>query len=213
MGFTDRIKSALKEKGVVSEKDVGKYLSNIEIGANRMKSIIQHFREFSRTTEHSLESVNVNDTIDSSFLLFNEQLKLRDIEIKKELSENQIFVKGDKNRLEQVFVNLISNAKDAFDNKMSEESKTIFVRTMRKEKSIVVEFQDNGSGVANEDKDKIFDPFFTTKEVGKGTGLGLSIAHGIVAEHGGSISLSSQFNKGSVVTVTLPDTSLGELVN
>ena len=111
-------------------------------------------------------------------------------------------VKGLANELEQVFTNLILNAKDAV--KAAKDIGTIEIETFERNGSVCAQVKDDGIGIPKEHLSKIFDPFFTTKDVGKGTGLGLSIIYGIIEKHGGKIEVSSSEGKGSTFTVTLP---------
>ena len=106
------------------------------------------------------------------------------------------------NRLEQVFVNLLTNARDAFDD-IDRKDKEISVSTHVVNKSVIIEFKDNAGGIDEDKLKKIFQPFFTIKEVGKGTGLGLSISHGIIKEHNGEISCSSQKGKGTIFKIVI----------
>ncbi len=111
---------------------------------------------------------------------------------------------GDFTRLEQVFVNILANARDALSgDNGGPKGGTLTVKSSVENNSIIITFQDDGPGIEKENLDRIFDPFFTTKEVGKGTGLGLSITHGIIKEHGGHIGAESD-EKGTCFTITLP---------
>jgi two-component system NtrC family sensor kinase len=110
---------------------------------------------------------------------------------------------ADPYQLQQVFINLINNARDAL---AGQHKGALAIRTCRKDDAIVIEFEDNGPGIPEELINKIFDPFFTTKETGKGTGLGLSMVYGIIKEHGGTISVESKPDKGAKFVVMLPIT-------
>ncbi len=116
---------------------------------------------------------------------------------------------ADPYQLQQVFINLINNARDAL---AAQERGALAIRTYRKDDAILIELEDNGPGIPDELINKIFDPFFTTKETGKGTGLGLSMAYGIMKEHGGVISAESTSGKGAKFVVTLPITEGAEPV-
>jgi two-component system NtrC family sensor kinase len=109
-----------------------------------------------------------------------------------------------ENQLEQVFINLLQNATDAFEK--THGSCKIAVRMFKEEdgRAVIITFSDNGIGIPAGNIGKIFEPFFTTKEVGKGTGLGLSIAYGIISEHNGTIACDSNPGTGTVFTITLP---------
>ncbi len=102
--------------------------------------------------------------------------------------------------MNQVFINLLINATQS----CADQDGVITIRTRPENDSVVIEVEDNGSGIQPEHLPRIFDPFFTTKAVGQGTGLGLSVSYGIVRDHGGSITVSSQVGRGSLFTVRVP---------
>jgi histidine kinase len=118
-------------------------------------------------------------------------------------------IKADRNRIEQVFINLILNARDAIEDRgvirdgIAGEM-ALYVHACSDGSTVMVTFRDTGCGIPEEIQTKIFDPFFTTKEVGKGTGLGLSISYGIVQDYGGRIEVESEPGRGSTFTITFP---------
>jgi signal transduction histidine kinase len=139
-----------------------------------------------------------------TFILINEQLRLRKIEVEMDLCPSAV-AQVDKLRLEQVFINLLSNARDAIIEANGEAGGKIEVRSrVVSDAELEIEIADNGAGMTEEIKSKIFNPFFTTKEAGRGTGLGLSISHGIVQDHGGSIGCVSERGKGTAFHIRLP---------
>jgi len=148
-----------------------------------------------------MELMRVNQAVEDSLSMLSEQLKLQNIEINLQLDENLPQVRGDTNQIEQVVLNLITNARDSLDRA---EKKEISLRTYQDNGSVVIEVVDSGSGIPSEIIENVFDPFFTTKPVDKGTGLGLSISHGIVELHGGEIEVESTPDKGSIFRVKLP---------
>ena len=113
---------------------------------------------------------------------------------------------GNRYRLEQVLLNLISNAKDAVEEKYDsfDDAKRITIRNFQTYQMISIEVEDNGSGICSEHLDRIFEPLFTTKSEGMGTGLGLSICYGIIHDMGGSITCRSEIGKGTVMSIALP---------
>ena len=129
-----------------------------------------------------------------------EQLRLRGIEIELDLAPEELIVLGNAIQLEQVFINLLTNARDALSES---RGKTIKIATSRKADWISIRFSDTGPGIPRELEKRIFDPFFTTKEVGTGTGLGLSITYSIVKEHGGNISVEPK-RRGARFLIELP---------
>jgi len=141
--------------------------------------------------------------------MFCQQLKLRAIQVEKEMKEDLPCILADANRLEQVFVNLLINARDAIEEKSeklghSDFERKVFLRTSFRQGKVVVEIGDTGVGIPKSSVDKIFEPFFTTKRIGKGTGLGLSISYGIVQDYEGSIRVDSVEDQGSTFIIEFP---------
>src|SRR3990170_3925306 len=197
----------LLDEDSVPEK-ITKDLRLIEKQTGRMMRIINHLRAFARQSSGAFEPVNLNNTINDSFTLISQQLKNNNIEIIKELDDSIPRIWGDPNKIEQVFLNLMTNSKDAMEDMghgiLTVKTQAVFDETSnesRKVRGVQVLFSDTGTGIANDIIDKVFDPFFTTKEVGKGTGLGLSISYSILGDHGGSITAES--NKGAGTTFRL----------
>jgi signal transduction histidine kinase len=203
--FNRRIRETYHKSQTVSFADIETFVDKINDNCNRMQRIVQHFRDFSRQTEHKLMPIAINEIVSRSFTLFNEQLRLHSINVKLSLSPENPYVLGDGNRLEQVLVNLIGNARDAME-KTNNGEKVIEVVTSLNHDTVEVRVKDSGCGIADDIAAHIFDPFFTTKEVGKGTGLGLSISHSIIQEHQGQITCVSQPGKGSEFKITLRPT-------
>ena len=192
-------------------ENIIKDLRLIEKQTGRMMRIIDHLRAFARQSTGAFEQVNLNDVIDDSFTLITQQLKNLNIEIMKELDESIPRIWGDHNRLEQIFLNLMTNAKDAMEEKgegvLSVKTQPIIDMTGDKNgkvTGVLVLFSDTGVGIGDNIMDKIFDPFFTTKEVGKGTGLGLSISYSILKDHGGSITAESNDGTGTTFRLEFP---------
>lgn len=181
---------------------------------DRASRIINHMREFGRKSAPSSESVQMNEVISKSLDFFSQQLKLRDIDVVMELQEGLPPIKSDPNRLEQVFVNLLTNARDAIEEQRerapeSIQEKQITLKTYSKRRVVVAEVSDTGCGIPEAIGQKIFDPFFTTKQVGKGTGLGLSICYGIVRDYGGTIQALRREGNGAVIRIQFPRADVG----
>jgi signal transduction histidine kinase len=187
-------------------------LDAIERNTTRMMHIINHLRTFSRLSSSGLESVDINKTIEDAFLMVDEQLRIHNIIIEKNLTEYLPRVRGNSTQLEQVFLNMITNARDAMKHggrlavvtRLSQEPSPTNRQNPKPPDRCEILFSDQGNGIAEGYVDKIFDPFFTTKTVGKGTGLGLSISYGIVKDHGGEIILKETSPNGTVFLITLP---------
>ncbi len=181
----------------------------IDSHVDRASKIINHLREFGRKSEVKKERVRVNEPLEKSLEIFSQQLKLREIEVVKLFEENLPPVMANANRLEQVFINLLINARDAIEEKWEKlghrrGDKRIVIRSSFKDGMVIVEVKDTGCGIPKNVHDKIFEPFFTTKRVGKGTGLGLSISYGIVQDYEGTIRVETVENEGSNFIIQFP---------
>jgi C4-dicarboxylate-specific signal transduction histidine kinase len=163
--------------------------------------IITHLRTFGRAAPVTVEPVSVNDVIERSLSLMQEQLRLRQIEVELDLCADAPVVLGNPIQLEQVFINLLTNARDAL---IDAKRRTIMIECTLNGGVIAVVFRDTGPGIPEGLEQRIFDPFFTTKEVGTGTGLGLSITYGIIKEHDGSITVESRPGEGASFRIELP---------
>lgn len=146
--------------------------------------------------------------MERSLAIFMQQLKLREIEVEKDFQENLPSVLANNNRLEQVFINLLINARDAIEDKCEKLGhsieKKIFLKTRLWQRNVRIEVADTGSGIPKPLLEKIFEPFFTTKRIGRGTGLGLSISYGIIQDYEGTIKVETRENEGSDFIITLP---------
>lgn len=163
--------------------------------------IISHLRTFGRVTSVSREPVSITQVISRALSLVQEQLRLRQIEVKLFLPEEEVIVMGNAIQLEQVFINLLTNARDA----MAHSARKIITIGCAKQANMVdIRFCDTGPGIAVGLEQRIFDPFFTTKEVGAGTGLGLSITYGIIKEHQGTIVVENCHDEGALFLIQLP---------
>jgi histidine kinase len=181
----------------------------IDSHVDRATRIINHMRQFGRKSDQKLDEIQINDVLEKSFEIFSQQLMVRGIEVAWEIEEGLPPIMADAGRLEQVFINLLINARDAIEENWELKSpqkgdKKITLKSRSEGKRVVVEVQDTGGGVAESNLDKVFEPFFTTKEAGKGTGLGLSISYRIVHDLGGSIRVVSQKGNGARFIITFP---------
>jgi histidine kinase len=181
----------------------------IDSHVDRASRIINHMREFGRKADCKLEAISINAVLQKASEIFSQQLKARGIEIVWDLQAHLPAVNADSNRLEQVFINLLINARDAIEEKVSAHpqlkgEKKIFLTSRHQDGMVQVEVRDTGMGIPSHVIGKIFEPFFTTKEVGKGTGLGLSISYQIITDFGGTIrAVSSQEGSGASFIISL----------
>jgi PAS domain S-box-containing protein len=165
----------------------------------RASEIVNNLLNFSRTSATEVVDIDVNRVLEETLSLVAHPLKTSQIQVVRQLGETLPAVRGSANKLQQVFLNLFLNARDAMpDGGMLE------VRTTAHNGSVEVEIVDTGAGIAREHIHRIFDPFFTTKASGRGTGLGLSVSYGIIKEHSGKIDVRSTVGKGTSFHVELP---------
>ncbi len=163
--------------------------------------IISHLRTFGRAASVSYEPVSITRVIQNSLSLMQEQLRLRQIEVRQHLLPEDVVVIGNAIQLEQVFINLLTNARDALSEA---PQKNITIECAKDKQAVEISISDSGPGIPVELEQRIFDPFFTTKEVGAGTGLGLSITYGIIRDHQGTITLKNSPGRGAAFLVQLP---------
>ncbi len=163
--------------------------------------IISHLRTFGRAASVSREPVVINQVIQNAISLMREQLRLRQIKVELQFPPEDVVVIGNAIQLEQVFINLLTNARDA----MANVAHKVITITCKINTDIVdLTVCDTGPGIPEDLEQRIFDPFFTTKEVGAGTGLGLSITYGIIKEHEGTIVVENRPGQGALFLIQLP---------
>jgi len=165
----------------------------------RVREIVQGLLNFARESPPQKQQLDINEVLDQTMALVGSQKEFHKISVKEELASNLPYISGDRNQLQQVFLNLSLNACEAM-----EKGGTLSITTALKDENVVISLRDTGCGIKKEHMERIFDPFFTTKPVGRGTGLGLSVSYGIVEQHGGSIEVDSEEGKGSTFTIILP---------
>jgi two-component system NtrC family sensor kinase len=178
-------------------KDAKELLSDASEGLGQLASLVLNLKGFSRVDRDGMDSMDLNEGVESALMIAAHQLRDR-VKVVKHLQPLPK-VKCMPSQMNQVFLNLITNAAQAIDG-----DGTLTIDSKVVNNSIEISFADTGSGIADDILPKIFDPFFTTKQVGEGTGLGLSIVHKILKGHGGSIKVRTTPKKGSVFTLTVP---------
>lgn len=182
--------------------DLPKIISSIKMGTERIKSIVVSLRNFSRLDEAEIKAADLHEGIDSTLLILSHRLD-REVQIIQTYGDLPL-VECHQAQVNQVFMNIISNAIDAMLESDTQPKKIAIETEKVAENRVMVKIRDNGPGIPPEIRDKIFDPFFTTKPVGKGTGLGLSICYQIIEKHGGKIEVMSQPGKGTEFAIALP---------
>jgi len=199
----------IRKKERIEDEILFTMANEVDSHVDRATKIINHMREFGRKSDMDLECVCLSDVLQRAYEIFSQQLKVRGIETIWNLGENLPYVMADPDRLEQVFINLLINARDAIEEKcqsavaQSADRRIIF-RTYREGHSVCAEIEDTGTGISQDILGKIFEPFFTTKAVGRGTGLGLSISYQIIQDFGGSIQAVPINGKGTCFCIRLP---------
>jgi signal transduction histidine kinase len=186
------------------KKEIQQLLNGIEDGSRRTAEIVKGLRVFSRMDKNELISADINECLHSTLVVMKNMTKA-EVTLNVELGENIPRINCYPGKLSQVFMNLVTNAVQATRIPGRQPiDRVINVRSYLRDSKICVEFQDNGKGIPTEIQDKIFEPFFTTKDVGEGTGLGLGIVAGIIGEHNGQLSFTSNANEGTTFLLTLP---------
>ncbi|MEG4421655.1 ATP-binding protein [Microcoleus sp. LAD1_D5] len=187
-------------------EDLPKTLSSMKMGADRIREIVVSMRNFSRSDDGKMKLADIHEGIDSTLVILNHRLK-QGIQVIKQYGKLPA-VECYPAQLNQVFMNIISNAIDALEEVKKGDkgyAPTIWISTeVTADNTVTVKIRDNGPGIASASVQQIFDPFFTTKSIGKGTGLGLAISYQILAKHQGKIEVNSQIGPGTEFVITLP---------
>ncbi len=196
----------------IEDDDMRSMANDIVANVERASGVIKHVRDFARQSEPVRTRVNINDPINDVFKVLGHQLKVHDVDVTLDLDVDIPNILAEHNRLEQVFINLVSNAIDAMDEKddrpyISDKAKHLTIKSFAENGRVCVKVTDTGIGMSEEVKNKIFEPFYTTKKVGKGTGLGVSISYGIIQDYKGSIDIESEVGKGTTFTLKFPQAS------
>ncbi len=178
--------------------DLKDALEKIDSQIDRAVTIMEHLRAFSRRDSLELSPIDVVTVIENVFLLLGQGLRLKGINVVKDIGERPLIIKGNENLLEQVLYNLVSNARDAMMDLPGSKEKRLTIKAYRSsDNKAIIEVADTGPGIPEEIRERVFEPFFTTKEVGNGTGLGLYISYGIVKQLGGEIEFETEEGIGT----------------
>ena len=174
-------------------------LDKVEEHVERARKVVHGMLGYARKMEPRSEHVEINETLNQTIALLENYARNNNIEVFRDFASDLPVIASDQSRLQQVFLNLITNAIDAIG-----KDGEIHVKSRATGSTIVVDVTDNGPGISKEDLKKVFDPFFTTKETGKGSGLGLWVSYDIIQKMGGDIHVASDPGKGTTFTVELP---------
>jgi PAS domain S-box-containing protein len=191
-------------KGIAEPEYLNDKLKRIEEQTARAAAIIDHMRMFGREAKERPEPVDPRNVVMNALSLMGEQLRLAGIEIVTELPEDCSSIMGHTIQMEQVILNLFTNARDAMAGK--DRKAKIILRVFESRKGVHITSEDTGGGIPEDVLPRIFEPFYTTKDMGKGTGLGLSVSYGIVRDMNGTI-VAENVDDGARFTITLPTVS------
>jgi two-component system NtrC family sensor kinase len=181
--------------------EIGHLLNGIEDGARRTAEIVLGLKNFSRLDESDIKEANINEGIESTLVLIRSSIP-KNVEVVLNLAPLPV-IECYPGKLNQVFMNVLSNALYAMDKKQTSEKNTLTITTFEQNGKIHVSFEDTGIGMTREVKEKVFEPFFTTKDVGEGTGLGMSIVFKIVESHQARMDIESEPGVGTKIQLIL----------
>jgi signal transduction histidine kinase len=206
LNLTMLIKRIVEEGSVGHKKDLETflhYLSLMETETRRISRIVTNLLAFSRESGMEFKKVDINRLIEKTLFLNANLLKLNGVKVEKSYYQELPEIIGSEDHLQQVFMNIISNAAESIE---ADKGGVLSVKTryLKKSGRVSIRFEDTGIGIDKKNVSKIFEPFFTTKKKGKGVGLGLSVAYGLIRDHGGTIYVTPDKVKGNTFTVRLP---------
>ena len=184
----------------ITEERRSELLDDILRQALRASKIVKNLLDFSRAETTGFNHMNLSEILAETIRIAMNQIIISNVRLHEKIATDLPEIKGNRQGLQQVFLNIITNAVQSMKN-----GGDLTIRVISEnDNKIIVSIQDTGTGIPEEHLPNIFDPFFTTKEVGKGTGLGLSVSFGIIKKHGGQILVESKVNKGTTFTVVFP---------
>lgn len=199
-GYSQEIQSLFTGN---ESQEMKMFFEEIVKNADKMAKIIKYLRTFTRKSTEGFEMTDVHNSLEEALHLLETQLQNRKIEIERQYSKKLPKVFANPVQLEQVFINLITNARDAIDQAGKFNGK-ITLKTQFQKDFVVIEVSDNGCGMSEKTRSKIFNPFFTTKEVGKGMGLGMSLSYGILNKIHASLTVKSREGEGARFVIKIP---------
>jgi histidine kinase len=200
----------IRKKEPIKEDILQTLAEEMDNHVDRAAKIINHMRQFGRKPDTTMIMLQINDVLEDAFNIFSQQFKLREIDVVWDLENDLPCILAEPIRLEQVFINLLTNARDAIDVKWKaekpvvEDEKIINLHTYSSTEGVFFEISDSGIGIPEPSRNKIFEPFFTTKRIGEGTGIGLSISYGIIQDFQGNIQVLSEPGEGTSFIIRFP---------
>ncbi|MBL7715161.1 MAG: PAS domain S-box protein [Bdellovibrionales bacterium] len=203
-GYAQELQAILPPSKNTGNAEVQSFLGEITSNVDKMASIIDYLRTFVRKSTEDFEWVDVHGAIDEALKMLARQFQVRGIKVERHYSGHLPKIYANPLQLEQVFINLATNARDAIEASGRGWGKITIGTKVLPNGFVEVDFHDDGVGMNEKTKAKAFNPFFTTKEVGKGMGLGLSLSYGMISKLHGSIVVESEVGKGATFLVRLP---------
>ena len=182
---------------------INHYLTLMETETRRVSRIASNLLSFSRQAKMELTPLDLNRLVEKTLMVNANLLKIHNIKVEKRLDPDIPRIIGSEDQLQQVFMNIISNAAEAMEG-VENAVLTLETRPASDASAVVLVLRDTGAGIPERNLPRLFEPFFTTKKKGKGVGLGLSVAYGIIQEHGGTMHVDSEVGQGTAFTVELP---------
>ncbi|MFH1156932.1 MAG: ATP-binding protein [Pseudomonadota bacterium] len=204
----DYIDMMIERKEPIPDKKLIKIVKEVSSQVDRAVDIINRLRDFGRKADFTKERININRPVQGVMEIISRQLRLQNIDVQMEIDEKIPSILAHRNRIEQVIFNLVTNARDAINQKLEaggdSTGNRILVKTYARDDQVVVAVSDTGIGMDLTVKERIFEAFFTTKKMGEGMGLGLSISRGIVEDYGGTITIESSEGQGTTFRLSFP---------
>ncbi|MEZ4873335.1 MAG: ATP-binding protein [Bdellovibrionales bacterium] len=203
-GHLDIIRKKMQRDGAFDLKDALETFEKIDSAVGRVTRIVNGLKNFSRADSRETTNFNLCEALEEAIDMVESIHAYDDLMIdldNQHCKNNKCFILGNRGRLQQVFINLINNARDAT---LNQKNRTLSILVLPSENEVSIVFRDNGIGISEDKIHRVFDPFFTTKELGKGTGLGLSISHSIMHDHNGDIEVQSKPGQGATFKLILP---------
>jgi len=205
---SDLIIKMIKKGHTIPDDELEMMANDIIENVARAAGVIKHVRDFARQSERDLKKLSLNDPINDVFKVLGHQLVVHSVSVDLNLDPELPDIRAEHNRLEQVFINLVTNAIDSMDEKAENTQgsieKKLTIKTFAQDDQVIATVTDTGIGMTDDVKHKIFEPFFTTKDTGKGTGLGTSISFGIIKDYSGVIDIESEFGEGATFIIKFP---------
>lgn len=206
---SDYLAMAIEQDLDLTPDQTREVVRDMSVQVDRATEIINNLRAFGRKSSLITESLDLNKPVRGVLSIVRRQFKLENVEFELDLAEGLPMIRAQDNRLQQVFFNIVTNARDAILERGQRLAQPydglIRVKTfLQADGRVGVSFTDNGIGISKENRDKIFEPFFTTKEAGQGMGLGLAISYGIIKDYGGEIQIMGKEGEGTTFTISFP---------